>query len=136
MNNKNFKLGLKLWSSNISLIPEVNRLYEQGEYHYLELFAIPGSYAETISKWSSCKIPYVIHAAHYLSGMDLSDPNKIESNQNLISEAISFAGSLSATQIIFHPGVKGTLKETARQLKLINDNRLLIENVPLSSIDG
>ncbi|EKD80052.1 MAG: AP endonuclease [uncultured bacterium] len=136
MKSKKFKLGLKLWSTNQELILDANNLYEAGLYQYIELFAVPGSYQDTIAQWSSCKIPFVIHAAHYMTGMDLSDSTKSDSNKLLIDEAKSFADTLSATHIIFHPGVKGTLRETARQLSVIHDERLLIENVPLSSIDG
>jgi len=130
------KLGLKLWSTNLELINDAKKLYETGLYQYIELFAVPGSYEETIAKWAGCKMPFVIHAAHYMTGMDLSDHAKLDSNQILIDEAIKFADALSVSKIIFHPGVKGTLKETARQLLSIGDDRLLIENVPLSSIDG
>lgn len=136
MKLKNFKLGLKLWSTNLELIHDVNKLFEAGLYQYLELFAVPGSYQETITKWSKCKVPFVIHGAHYMAGMDLSDYAKFSSNQILINEAIQFADTLLASKIIFHPGVKGTLTETAHQLSNINDKRLLIENVPALSIDG
>ena len=136
MKQKKFNLGLKLWSTNLELISSAKKLYQAGFYQYIELFAVPGSYQNTISKWSNCQIPFVIHAAHYNAGMDLSDTTKFDSNKILINEAINFTNALSASHIIFHPGVKGNLRETARQLIAINDERLLIENVPLSSIDG
>lgn len=136
MKAKKFQLGLKLWSTNLDQIPNAIKLLESGIYQYIELFAVPGSYKDVIAKWSCCQAPFVIHAAHYNAGMDLSDPTKFDSNKILVKEAQSFADTLSATHIIFHPGVKGNLVETARQLREINDKRLLIENVPLSSIDG
>jgi len=135
MNSKDFQIGLKLWSTNTSKISDAIKLYKSGFYQYIELYSVPNSYISTISKWINCKVPFVIHAPHFMSGMDLSNSSMMLSNQILINEAISFANALSATDIIFHPGVKGSLKETAHQLSNIHDDRIVIENVPSIGVD-
>ena len=136
MTSKQFELGLKVQSTDLKRIPEAIKLYEEGLYQYIDLFSTPGSYTDSISHWRTLNIPFIIHAAHYMTGMDLSDPTKTQSNRQLCDEARAFADALSAPHIVFHPGVKGSLKETATQLEEMHDSRLLIENVPYWSFDG
>ena len=133
---KRFRLGIKIWSTNFDYITELVKLIDELKYSYIELFAVPGSYDDTISRWRRYQLPFIVHAAHFSNGMDLSDKEKVSSNKILIEEALKFADQLSATQIIFHSGVRGNLNETAHQLSELADRRTLIENVPSVSVDG
>jgi len=134
---KKFQFGLKLWSINENYIEEAVRLYNDGVYSYIELYAVPGSYEKYISIWKNINIPYIVHAPHFRDGMNLAKREKSESNKKLIKEAQQFADSLSAKWIIFHPGISGDIKETASQLKEIGDKRVLIENKPYYALgDG
>lgn len=130
-----FKFGLKLWSTNKNYIQEAERLYSEGVYQYIELYAEPGSYKENINLWQELKIPYVIHAPHFLGGVNLAKREQAEKNVRLLAEAQKFAAVLKVDKIIVHPGVDGDINETARQLKAINDSRILIENKPYHALD-
>jgi len=131
---KNFKYGLKLWSVNIDLYKtEIERLYKEGLYEFIELYAVPGT-TNTIKSWEKLDIPYIIHAPHYAHGMNLANPDKLDSNIKLYEETKLFADELKAEYIVFHPGVGGEITETIRQFKLINDERILIENKPYKGL--
>lgn len=128
------KYGLKLWSTNDYYIDEAVKLYEQGVYNYIELYTVPDSYSDYISKWQVLEIPFIIHAPHSGHGLNLAKREFSEINKKMAAGAQRFADSLKSETIIFHPGVAGDIKETARQLKSINDSRAVIENKPYYSI--
>jgi sugar phosphate isomerase/epimerase len=131
-----FKLGLKLWSTNLNYIKEAWRLYDQGFYQYLELFAVPETYDDIASKWANLQIPYVIHAPHFKQGLNFADKNCFENNKKLVEEALRFADKLNSEIIIFHPGADGDIAQTAMQIKKVFDSRMVIENKPYFSFYG
>ena len=133
---KDFKYGLKLWSTNDNYVKEAVRLFEQGIYNYIELYIKPGSYDKYIDIWKQLRIPYVIHAPHFLAGMNLAIRGNIDNNINMAKESIKYADDLKADIIIFHPGIGGKEEETVYQLKQINDGRIVVENKPYQTIDG
>ncbi len=125
-----FELGLKLWSINKNYVAPARELYQQGYYQYIELFANPGSYDKYLTLWQKLKIPFLIHAPHYQYGLNLSQADHCAKNLELFKETKKFADALQAQTIIVHPGIDGHVQETCRQLKLINDPRIVIENKP------
>jgi endonuclease IV len=129
-----YKLGLKLWSVNESFMNEAVRLYQKGYFYYIELYAVPGSYARYHELWFSMRekynIPFMIHAPHYAHGFNLAEKNLEYFNMEMYKETKKFADKLKAKYIIFHGGVEGKLEETLRQLKVFNEPRALIENKP------
>ncbi|MBA4319341.1 MAG: AP endonuclease [Flavobacterium sp.] len=131
-----YNFGLKLWSTNIHYITEALRLYDAGVYSYIELFAVPGTFDKYIALWKNLKIPYIIHAPHFREGLNFARKECFEKNKILAQDALKFADALNAQYVIFHPGVEGNIKETARQLKQLFDSRMLIENKPYCSDDG
>lgn len=128
--------GLKLWSTNKHYIDEAMRLYELGFYNYIELYSVPGSYNDFIRFWKELEVPYSIHGPHYRSGLNLSQKECKSKNLRLVEEALKFADTLNARNIIFHPGVDGDTEETVIQLNEIKDRRILIENKPCMALDG
>jgi deoxyribonuclease IV len=134
-----FKTGLKLWSTNKNYISEATKLYKQGLYNFIELFVVPNTYHNYVSLWKNLNIPYIIHAPHTHSGLNPAKKELFKNNIKLAQEAFYFADTLNAKFIIFHPGIDGSIKETARQLKSMYDKRMLIENKPyiaVSKING
>ena len=125
-----YKFGLKLWSINKNYIDTAKKLYDENIYDYIELYAIPSSFDEYAHIWKSLNIPYIIHAPHFMHGINFSSKEKLQDNMKLAYEALKYADYLNADKVIFHPGIKGDYKETARQIKMINDERILIENKP------
>jgi len=131
-----YKIGLKLWSSNKNYVIEAQRLFDNGNCHYIELFVEPGTLDSCVEIWKVLKIPFIIHAPHFTQGVNLAKAENFEQNITYAREALRFADELGAGLVIFHPGVAGDIKETIRQLRVINDKRILIENKPYSSCDG
>ena len=125
-----YKLGLKLWSTNKNYVKEAKRLYEEGLYSYIELFAVPDSFKDYINLWEELDVPYVIHAAHSAVGLNLAKKEFFKQNMRLAGQARLFADELKADIIIFHPGLEGKIEETANQLNKIKDQRIIVENKP------
>ena len=132
------KIGLKVWSTNIGYLPSIVEIYKNDIFDYIELFVVPGTYKKLHRVWNKLKndlnCEFIIHAPHYASGLNLS-LRSYDDNFKLFSEALQYADDLEVKNIIFHPGCEGTIEETIRQLKLINDFRILVENKPKIGID-
>jgi endonuclease IV len=124
------KIGLKLWSTNDNYFSEALSLYKHGYFSYIELYCVPDSFDKFSGLWRKLDIPFVIHAPHFMQGLNLADKDKEKSNFQLINEAKQFANILNAKYIIVHPGIGGEINETCRQLKMIYDERFLVENKP------
>ncbi len=123
------KIGLKLYSTDVALIPDAIRL-QNDFFNFIELYIVPGSYVKTINAWKKFDIPYVIHAPHSFHGVNLAQADRWAVNQQSYRETICFADKLASDIIISHGGNNGYLEETIRQIMLINDKRIVIENKP------
>jgi endonuclease IV len=81
-------------------------------------------------------LPIVIHAEHQDGGVNIADSSKREHNLKSINFARKVADSVNAKWIIVHAGVleKGnkncSFKNAINLLKEINDERIIIENLP------
>ncbi len=131
-----FKVGLKLYSINTDLIPEVESLWRKDYFQYIELYIIPGSYSSTHEKWYLCHIPFVIHAPHSVHGINLSLASQWKQNITRFREAQEFADKLNGDRIIVHGGHTGTITETIRQVSRLSDSRIILENKPKVGING
>jgi len=130
-----FKIGLKLYSTNHHYVQEAARLVEQGFCDYIELLIIPGSYQEHATAWVNLNVSFVIHAPCLRQGFNLAQKDFFQTNMQIAKEVLQFADTLKADKIIFHPGIAGEVEETVRQLKVINDSRIVIENLPKISLE-
>lgn len=131
--------GLKLWSINDNYVDSAMDLYDKGLCDYIELYAVPNSFNNTSSLWKNLNIPYIMHGPHFAHGVNFSLKEYEQNNIEIVKETIKYADFINAEKIIFHPGIKGDYKETARQLKKmidmkIIDSRVIIENKPLNVI--
>ena len=125
-----YKLGLKIWSHNVNYAEEIKRLWENKCFDYVEVFVKPGTYDEFSDFWKNTGLPFVIHAAHFAQGVNLSAEGNYLQNEKLIGEAKRFADKVKSDKIIVHPGVGGTIGETIRQLSVLSDKRFVVENKP------
>lgn len=128
------KIGLKLFSNNLSSIKKAQEYYSKNLFDYLELMAIPGTYSETIEYWKKLKLPYVIHAPHGKYRFNLSLPDLSKQNKILFQETQKYADDLDSDMIIVHPGLIGKIDETARQIEKLREARVVIENNPFISL--
>lgn len=128
------KLGLKLWSTNVgNYLHETERFYADGVFDYIELFVVPGT-ENTIGAWKRLHdekgVPFIVHNAHAAMGFNLADRTRESANVGIYLQSRRFAEALDAGYVIFHGGVDGTIEETVRQLKRLEEPRALLENKP------
>jgi endonuclease IV len=130
------QFGLKLGSKNINYTKDIHVFFQAEYFKYIELFAIPDSFNDTIVYWKQFSIPIIIHAPHSDAGLNLSLKNERENNTGKLNETFKFADSLKSEYIIFHSGVDGEIDETVNQLYPFMDRRCLIENKPLKGLQN
>lgn len=129
------RLGLKLWSVNTdAYLREAVELFAQKVFDYLEIYFVPGS-ESTASEWKATGIPCIVHAPHSRHGVNLAAADREAYNRETFAAVRKFADMLSSPDIIVHGGVLGSITEIVRQLKLVDDRRILIENKPYLPID-
>lgn len=127
--------GLKVWSINKSYVAPAEELLNDGYCDFLEIYFIPWSLKESITSWEKVCAPIIVHAPHYAHGMNLAQNKKKEENIKLYMETAEFATSLGVDEIIVHCGNNGTLDELIKQIQLLDDDRILVENKPLIGQD-
>jgi endonuclease IV len=123
--------GLKLWSTNKSVIERAYELIKGGFFQYIELTPIPGT---KIDPFLSYDIPYTIHATTERHGLNIAEPDKKDFNIELINNSLSWADQLNAEIVVLHPGY-GKLQDAIEFLKYFNDSRILIENMPKEGLN-
>ncbi len=133
------KFGAKLFSNNFidqpELAKECVRLVEDGTFDFLEIMALPDSYAVTkdvITDWVKGRIKVVIHAPHQGQGMDIGNKKAYQHNRQLLDSAQRYADLLDSEIIILHGGsvYKEGVDELVRQYRMIADERIALENLP------
>jgi sugar phosphate isomerase/epimerase len=77
-----------------------------------------------------------MHAPHFMAGVNLAKRGHQAANVRMIGEAQKFADRLGAEKIIVHPGIDGDIDETVRQINLLNEPRLLVENKPYQALNS
>lgn len=131
---KEFRYGLKLWSTNRNYLRAARELREKEQFSYIELFVQPGSCDMYADMWRGMRVPFVVHAPHYMQGLNFSNRLSEAHNKVLVEETMLWARRVNAQYIIFHPGVGGDIRETARQMKRLRDPRILVENKPYHTV--
>ena len=122
----NTKFGLKLWSTNSSLLDEARELIENDVFQYIELTPIPNT---EITPFLETEIPCVIHITTERHGVNVADKERKKFNLKIIKNCIDWADKLNARYLILHPGF-GLMDDAIEFLDNINDKRILIENMP------
>lgn len=122
----NIQFGLKLWSLNSNLIERASILLKDDVFQYIELTPIPNT---DIKPFLSYDLPYIIHITTESHGLNIADSKKREFNLKIINDCIQWADKLNARYMVLHPGY-GSIDESIQFLDLIEDNRILIENMP------
>lgn len=98
------------------------KVYDIKVFDYIELYVVPG-HLDLIDKWKTLTIPYDIHAPHFAHNINLSKNEFEKDNFNKYLEVKEYADELNSDIIVFHGGIDGDYKETARQIM----NFLMIE---------
>jgi len=136
----NHLIGLKVWSSNLTYNEAIYQLFENHQFDYIELFTVPGSFEKSCAEWvgiqRNARIPFIIHAAHYQSGLNMASSDFTQPQRFLIQEAFRFADALKSPYVIFHPGINGTELAAIKKINEFKDERVLIENKPHVALDS
>ncbi|MCX7882786.1 MAG: sugar phosphate isomerase/epimerase [Brevinematales bacterium] len=126
--------GLKVWSTNCLYEQPIRNLWQEEVMQFLEIYVLPGTGEKTALFWrrlhQELHIPMIVHVPHYSHGLCLACRDREGSNRLLMEESLRFADHVEADMVIVHPGVNGDIMETARQIRLFWDERLLLENKP------
>lgn len=130
------RIGLKLWSTNRHFTESAVWREVKAGFDYLELFSVPGSFNRFIGLWKEQNKGYIIHAPHYSFQFNLSLKSSEEHNRKLYGEAQRFADALDAPYIVTHGGVNGKADEVVRQILLLNEPRMVLENKPVFGLDN
>ena len=129
-------MGLKVWSTNAdNYLREAERLHAEGVFDYLEIYFVPGS-LDAMPRWKSAGIPCIVHAPHSAHGVNLASAAAERANMAVFEDVRRFADGLSAGTIVAHGGVLGSVDELVRQLALVGDGRIAVENKPYIPVDG
>lgn len=134
------KFGAKLFTQNFIKQPDLARecveLVKNGTFDFLELMALPESFADTkdkIAQQVKGQMKVVIHAPHQGQGVNTCNPEAYQNNRRLLDSAQRFADLLDSDIIILHVGYGNReygVDETIRQFRLIADERIAVENLP------
>ncbi|WP_445475041.1 TIM barrel protein [Methanococcoides methylutens] len=107
-------------------------LIKQDIFQYVELTPIPNT---DITPFLSYELPYVIHITTERHGFNIADKQKEDFNLKIIDDCVQWADQLDAKYLILHPGF-GLIDDAMDFLDLIEDDRILIENMPKVGING
>ena len=123
------------FENDLDPINAVLKTVKDGIYDFVQLIVFPDSYEplHTIIAEKFKGIKTVIHAPFYMHGVDIANPDLLQSNISKLKSSQKFADLLHSEIIVIHPGVgdgEQYLNETIRQLKILNDSRAAIENLP------
>jgi deoxyribonuclease IV len=129
-------IGLKLWSRNVDLARRADELFLEGWIGLVELYVVPGTFDATIDVWRSLRVPFMLHCPHAAHGFNLAKPELADANAEKFREVQQFADALTAGVIVMHGGNRGSIDETIRQLKGLDDGRICLENKPKMSLTG
>lgn len=131
------KFGFKVFSTNLHTTPKI--IKECGEFAatksdvFVEVMAHPDTSDADLEKIKSLleNVEVRIHAYHI--GFDPANRENEHQNQKIIAFAQKAADMFNSPTIVVHGGYghgRKYLEETARQFKLFNDERIVIENLP------
>lgn len=126
--------GLKLFSTNLDLLPFVRALEPGAPFAFIELYVIPGSFAANATAFTGLSLPVIIHSPHLANGVNLADASMRRVNRKLMEDSFRFADMFDSSWIIAHGGMSGTMEEYVEQVREMNDHRIIIENLPLVNL--
>lgn len=126
------RFGLKLWSTNTPLLEQAENVIRNDLFQFIELSIVPGT---DIIPFLSYQLPYCIHITTDLHGVNIASRKSWEDTARQITGCIRWADKLCARNLILHPGV-GEIDSALLFLKDLDDDRILIENMPRLGLHG
>ena len=124
------EIGLKLWSSNVDVLPQVEELINKDIFQFIELTPVPNT---SIDPFLELKVPYVIHGSIDKFGFNLADKKKQDINFERMVECIDWVNAFRAKYCVIHPGY-GLIDDALDFLNQFDDPRFLVENMPMCGL--
>ncbi len=128
------KYGVKIWSTNNELIPLAASLFRNGSIDATELYIMPGKVDRDALELLRGTTVF-IHASHENHGFDVNSLQRKQERQ-FKDEVVATADFLNAERIVVHAGVGNDPEAFARNLKKIDDPRIIVENMPKEALGG
>lgn len=126
------KYGLKIWTTNKEWFGETAGLLEKKEIDFVELYIVPNSF--TLGELAIFKrFPTILHVPHEQHNFSALDQAQIDFFKEQVVKTADF---LAARYIIIHPNLGGSAQLFKENIARINDQRIIIENMPLKGIGG
>ncbi len=126
------KYWLKLWSINIDLFEDSIKSIQNWYFDFIELYIVPEKFDINNFKnlkESNIKISFHLpHSAHWFNPIDKN--NNSEEIWNVMKKYINY---LKPFQIVMHPEFWSDIKILKNRLKYFNNNKIIIENMPMKS---
>ncbi len=140
------KYSFKIFSSNINDNPRIiedgaKYVLEHKDRMFIELMILPKTTRDDLrvlrDKFDGSEIR--LHAPHHLMNFDAGNKS-LEADNCRVIDHVRFAADLfNAKSIVVHAGCGqgiDVIKETVRQFKLFDDERIVVENLPLVAEEG
>jgi len=130
------KYGLKLWSNNTTWFEEAVSLYKKGAYDFIEIYSnstIPHDYAALE------KIRHLPVFGTHIGHLDKAGFHKFFLTDDQLEAwkmTTDIADFFDVKHIIVHPAITHTAETFWENLAKLNDERILVENMPVNSPFG
>ena len=139
------KFGFKIFSTNLETAPQL--IKECADFAktqsdvFIELMVVANSEKSDLKKIKEQigNVEVRIHTPHNTMGFDAGNKELEQSNKKILTLSQKAADIFDAKTIVVHAGCghgEKYISETARQFKLFNDSRIVVENLPLFDTDG
>lgn len=139
------KYSFKLFSSNLQNNPQLVEdaakwVGQNSEQMFIELMVVNQTTDDDMKKFTNLLkgLEVTIHAPHNAMGFDTGKKDLEKTNREILAKAQKAADALQAKVIVVHAGggrEEENIRETARQFKLFNDARIVIENLACDADD-
>ncbi|WP_367344509.1 TIM barrel protein [Methanomethylovorans sp.] len=126
------RFGLKLWSTNSDTLPEAEQLINQDVFQYIELTPVPKT---DMSPFLAYDLPYMIHITTERYGVNIANKKNHGFSLKIIHDCIDWADELNAKYMVLHPGF-GEIEHSIELLNTLDDERILIENMPKTGMNN
>ncbi len=139
------RYGFKLFSTNLQNNPAfvdeaAGFVRANQESMFVELMVVPTTPAEDMAVLHDklAGLEVTIHAPHNAMNFDTGHKENFEGNVKILASAQRAADMFGSKIIVVHAGggrEQAALEETARQFRLFNDSRIVVENLPYQADD-
>ena len=132
-----YRIGLKIYTSNQESFSKLREFYEKKIINYVELYIVPGV-IDKISLETLKEVPVIFHAPNINHGFNLRDKNQVlEESLKTLREISEY---LNEKTVIFHPGLETGEEDiehiTATLMELGQEYDIVLENMPKKPVKG